>query len=120
MDPPYQGTSFTRDHRYLKGVKFNEFVKCLEDLNKKRISYIISYDGSCGQKKYGKNLPQHLNLKHLFIDVGRSTQSTLLGYSDSTVESLYLSHSLNRRLAEADPQKTSIESKQMKLALNSN
>ncbi len=26
MDPPYQGTSFTRDHRYLNGLTYDDFV----------------------------------------------------------------------------------------------
>lgn len=120
MDPPYQGTSFTRDHRYFEGVKFDEFVKCLKNLNSKNISYIISYDGVCGQKKYGKKLPEFLKLKHLYINAGRSTQSTLLGRSDSTVESLYLSPALIRRLAENIEEKPSTKSEQIKLALNFN
>jgi DNA adenine methylase len=118
MDPPYQGTSFTRDHRYFEGVKFNEFVNCLDDLNTKETSYIISYDGACGKKRYGKKLPESLNLKHLFINTGRSTQSTLLGRSDSTVESLYLSPALLKRLDKEDIQKSSVESRQVSLTLN--
>ncbi len=98
MDPPYQGTSFTRDHRYWGGLLFEDFVDALERLNENNISYIISYDGYTGSKAHGKALPQHLRLKHLFIEAGRSSQSTLLGGSDKTVESLYLSPALVTRL----------------------
>jgi DNA adenine methylase len=98
MDPPYQGTSFTRDHRYWGGLLYEDFVDALERLNENNISYIISYDGYTGDKAHGKTLPQHLGLKHLLIEAGRSSQSTLLGGSDKTVESLYLSPALVIRL----------------------
>lgn len=118
LDPPYQGTSFTRDHRYFEGVKYDEFVTCLQLYNKNNLSYIISYDGTCGQKEYGQKLPDDLNLEHFYINAGRSTQSTLLGRSDSTFESLYLSPALIERLKwESSPKNMPI-SEQIELALN--
>ena len=98
MDPPYQGTSGTRDHRYLSGLDFDEFVANLELLNSNSISYIISYDGRTGNKTYGKDLPSRLNLKKILIEAGRSTQSTLLGKGEVTFEALYLSESLVSKL----------------------
>ncbi len=98
MDPPYQGTSFTRDHRYLNGLAYDEFVAALCYMNSLNISYIISYDGVTGEKTYGKSLPINLGLKHLQIHAGRSSQATLLGNNHETIESLYLSPSLVCRL----------------------
>jgi len=98
MDPPYQGTSFTRDHRYCNGLSYEEFVEALQTLNRKNISYIISYDGQTGKKIHGKPLPADLSLKHLHIHAGRSSQSTLLGSNHETIESLYLSPALIKRL----------------------
>lgn len=98
LDPPYQGTSFTRDHRYCRGVSFNEFVDALASMNDAGISYIVSYDGRTGSKRHGRELPAHLSLTHLEIRAGRSTQSTLLGKARETVESLYLSRALHSRL----------------------
>ncbi len=98
MDPPYQGTSFTRDHRYLNGLSYDVFVKALSLMNEKNISYIISYDGAIGKKTHGKLLPESLSLKHLLIHAGRSSQATLLGNNYETIESLYLSPSLVHRL----------------------
>ena len=98
MDPPYQGTSNTKDNRYYEGLHYDEFVATLESLNKENISYIISYDGYTGKKSYGKKLPASLALRHLFIHAGRSSQATLLGNKDKTVESLYLSPALLKRL----------------------
>lgn len=98
MDPPYQGTSFTRDHRYFNGLSYDEFVESLSLMNEKNISFIVSYDGITGKKSYGKPLPTSLSLKHLHIYAGRSSQATLLGKNHETIESLYLSPSLVHRL----------------------
>lgn len=98
MDPPYQGTSFTRDHRYLNGLTYDDFVDVLKIMNEKNTSYIISYDGKTGEKSHGKSLPNSLSLKHLHIKAGRSSQATLLGSNDETIESLYLSPALVDRL----------------------
>lgn len=94
MDPPYQGTSNTRDDRYLSGIDFQEFVQSLEDLNSRGINYIISYDGLTGNKKHGFDLPDHLRLTHILINAGKSAQSTLLGKNETTYESLYISEGL--------------------------
>jgi DNA adenine methylase len=119
MDPPYQGTSFTRDHRYFNGVKYDEFVGILTAMNKADISYIISYDGITGNKVHGKSLPKSLSLKHLYIDAGRSSQATLLGGEAKTLESLYLSPALMERL-DHDEQRTSVsigKERQQELAI---
>lgn len=94
MDPPYQGVCGNRDTRYLAGIQFCEFVAELEELNNKSIKFIISYDGRTGKKMHGKKLPDHLELTHIEIEAGRSSQETLLGRNASTVESLYLSPAL--------------------------
>lgn len=98
MDPPYQGTSFTRDHRYVYGLSYEDFIGALSEMNAKNISYIISYDGITGEKVHGKKLPKYLSLKHINIHAGRSSQATLLNRRDETIESLYLSPVLVNRL----------------------
>ncbi|GAB4209381.1 MAG: DNA adenine methylase [Roseiflexaceae bacterium] len=98
MDPPYQGVSQQRDSRYLEGLSVTDFIKTLEALNEKKISYIVSYDGRTGNKVIGKKLPDFLELKHIEVNAGRSTQATLLGRDDVTYESIYLSPALKERL----------------------
>lgn len=98
MDPPYQGVCGNRDPRYYSGVTFEELVQALRDLIRREISFLLSYDGRRGEKTYGKELPSELNLYRMEIRAGRSTQSTLLGGSDVTYESLYLSPRLVERL----------------------
>ncbi len=101
MDPPYQGVCGNRDTRYLQSVQFCEFVEALEALNKKGIRYLVSYDGRTGNKKFGETLPEELNLTLIELYAGRSSQATLLGRIDVTIESLYLSPSLADELAHA-------------------
>jgi DNA adenine methylase len=96
MDPPYQGVCGHRDSRYLSGIRFNDFVSALDDLNKREIAFVISYDGKRGSKTFGIPLPKELGLKKIEIEVGRSSQATLLGREEITIESLYLSPNLQR------------------------
>ncbi|MBW4688375.1 MAG: DNA adenine methylase [Komarekiella atlantica HA4396-MV6] len=98
MDPPYQGVCENRDSRYLSGIGFDDFVLALEQLNRKEAAFAISYDGKLGDKAFGKVLPLSLSLERIEIEVGRSSQSTLLGKEEITTESLYLSPSLSRSL----------------------
>lgn len=99
MDPPYQGVCGNRDSRYLQSVQFCEFVQVLDELNRRSIRYLVSYDGRTGDKVFGKQLPDELNLTLIELYAGRSTQATLLGRDDVTIESLYLSPSLADELA---------------------
>jgi DNA adenine methylase len=102
MDPPYQGTSGGRNPRYHQGLDLQRFIKNLEQLNKKRIPFMLSFDGQLGDKKYGEPLPAALKLQHIPIHAGRSSQATLNGKNEMTIESLYISPNLepvaNRRL----------------------
>jgi DNA adenine methylase len=100
MDPPYQGVCGKKGSRYLSGINFDDFVLALEKLNQKKAVFAISYDGRLGNKTFGRSLPQSLKLKKIDIEVGRSTQSTLLGQVETTVESLYLSAQLSNSLSD--------------------
>lgn len=102
MDPPYQGVCGERDSRYFAGIHFDNFVAELQNLNRKSVRYLVSYDGRLGSRVYGKPLPEELELTLVEIEAGRSSQATLLGRSEITVESLYLSPALAEEL-EAKP-----------------
>ena len=97
MDPPYQGVCRNRDSRYFSGINFDDFVLAIEQLNTRKIAFAISYDGKLGDNTFGKVLPQSLKLKRIEIEVGRSSQSTLLGREETTIESLYLSPGLSNK-----------------------
>ena len=98
MDPPYQGVCGERDSRYFSGIAFDDFVAQLAVLNLKNVRYLVSYDGRLGNRSYGKPLPAKLNLTLVEIEAGRSSQATLLGRDEMTVESLYLSPALAEEL----------------------
>ena len=98
MDPPYQGVCGERDSRYFSGIAFDGFVEQLEKLNRRHVRYLVSYDGRLGKKAYGKPLPARLNLTLVELEAGRSSQATLLGRDDLTVESLYISPALATKL----------------------
>lgn len=98
MDPPYQGVCSSHDSRYFSGIEFNDFVECIEDLNRRDIDFVISYDGTCGNKQYGNDLPEDLGLQKIMLTAGLSSQSLLLGKKETTIEALYLSHNLHNRI----------------------
>jgi DNA adenine methylase len=93
LDPPYQGTSEGRDSRYIGGVSRERMIEGLEILNRKNIPFVLSYDGSCGERTYGDRLPNEL-ASRILLDVGRSSQATLNGQDHVTIESLYISRNL--------------------------
>jgi len=98
MDPPYQGVCGDRDSRYLAGIDHDEFAESLAALNRRNARYMVSYDGRLGERAYGRFLPAGLNLKRIELEVGRSSQATLLGRDEVTIESLYLSPALAQQL----------------------
>lgn len=99
MAPPYQGVCGERDSRYFSGIYHDDFVSALEELNSRKIPYIVSYDGRRGGKTFGELLPASLDLTRVELEAGRSSQATLLGRDEVTYESLYLSHALTDKLA---------------------
>lgn len=97
MDPPYEGTSGSRDTRYHQGLARERLIEALDDLNRRGVPWLLSYDGRCGEKTYGAPLPNELRATHLELDAGRSSQATLNGVSAMTVESLYVSSHLEKQ-----------------------
>ena len=94
MDPPYQGVCKNRDNRYSPKVIHEEFCDALHALNSRKCLFLVSYDGRTGERTYGEPLPKSLQLVHIEVHAGRSTQETLLGRKNDTFESLYLSPAL--------------------------
>ena len=94
MDPPWQGTSQKTDPRYAYLLDLDKLIDELESLNSRNVPYLLSFDGSCGKRTYGVSLPDSLELRRIGLNAGRSSQATLLGRDDETIESLYLSPAL--------------------------
>ncbi len=104
LDPPYEGTSRGADRRYHQPLSRGRLVQCLHELRERGTSVIVSLDGRSGDKRYGTPLPASLGLVRLELEAGRSSQATLHGRSQTTVESLYLSADLARELPAREPQ----------------
>jgi len=95
MDPPYQGVSNgVGDRRYYEQLDLDRFIENLAGLNRRRVPFLLSFDGSLGSKKYGCELPKSLELSRVLVNTGRSSQATLNGTVAHTVESIYLSEGL--------------------------
>ena len=87
LDPPY----FNTKGRYFGTIDYEEFIKFLEDLNKRKIKFILSYDGMRGNKVYLKDLPKELYKRHIFLDSGNSSFKKVMDKTCETVrESVYL------------------------------
>ncbi len=98
LDPPYMGVSGARDGRYHQGLDLDRFVAELARANARGLSVLVSFDGRCGERTYGPELPGELGLRRVELHAGRSSQATLHGRVEETVESLYLSPALVERL----------------------
>jgi len=103
MDPPYQGVSNARDNRYFSGIEFKDFVNAIDRLNSKGVDFLISYDGKCGNKQYGEDLPKELGLQKVMLRAGLSSQSLLLGKKEITYEALYISRGIQQFAPMAQP-----------------
>lgn len=102
MDPPYQGVSNVRDHRYMRGLERLEFEEHLREAVNAGVSFILSYDAVTESKEYGDAVSEDLGLMHLHVIAGRSSQATLQGINKVTVESIYISPALVDRLGGED------------------
>lgn len=87
LDPPY----FHTKGRYFGAIDFERFLTYLEDLNKRNIKYILSFDGMRGNANYTVNIPKDLYKRHEFLPSGNSTFKKVIDKETEKVfESLYM------------------------------
>lgn len=98
LDPPYQGTTDTRDQRYLSGMSVDTFEEGVRAAVARGLSLIISYDALRGPAIYGRPLDPDLELLALDVITGVSAQGTLLGRKQEAHETIYLSPAVVERL----------------------
>lgn len=99
MDPPYLGTSIGRDKRYHQQLTQEQLCEGLEGLIARGVPFALSYDGMTGGREYGPPLPDSLGLTRLLLHAGKSSQATLSGRDEETVESLYVTPGLAEPVA---------------------
>lgn len=91
LDPPYEGVTRGASKRYLEGIDRDRLLDRLDDLVRRRVPFVLSFDGSSGGRTFGKPLPARLGLVRIAVRAGRSSTQTLHGRTAETVEALYLS-----------------------------
>jgi DNA adenine methylase len=121
LDPPYAAT---RGRYHPQNFDAGAFYETLDDLNKRGVQWILTYDGQAGERTYQTELPDNL-WRHRFVaPTGRSPFTRLMKTSlDTVVESIYVNFDpapeirrhfdqLGRetlgRIAEADMQQDSL------------
>lgn len=102
LDPPYQGTTDTRDKRYISGLSVDDFEQEVRGATERDLSLIISYDALRGEAIYGRPLDPAIGLVPLDVVTGISAQGTLLGRKQEAHETIYLSPALVERLGGVD------------------
>ena len=89
LDPPY----FHTKGRYFGTIDFNRFLEYLDDLNRRGVKYMLSFDGIRGQEDYTVDLPKELYKRHIFIESGNSTFRKVIDKeTEKVLESLYLNY----------------------------
>jgi DNA adenine methylase len=88
LDPPY----FHTKGRYFGAINFDDFMKYLDEINKKGIKYALSFDGQRGDKSYTVKIPKKLYRRHIYLHSGNSTFRKV---QDKKVEKVYESLYLN-------------------------
>ena len=87
LDPPY----FHTKGRYYGGIDYSDFLDYLEELNKKQVKYMLSFDGIRGESDYRVDLPKELYTRHELIPSGNSSFKKVIDKEQQQVlESLYL------------------------------
>lgn len=89
LDPPY----FHTKGRYFGTIDFERFLEYLEDLNRRGIKYLLSFDGKRGEEDYTVDLSKELYKRHEFIPSGNSTFKKVIDKeTEKVLESLYLNY----------------------------
>ncbi len=87
FDPPY----FNTQGRYYGKIDYPDFIANLDNLNKEKIKYALSFDGMRGNKVYLKDIPKNLFRQHHLLESGNSSFKKVMdGENQEVLESVYL------------------------------
>lgn len=87
LDPPY----FHTKGRYYGTIEYDDFLTFLDNLNRRGIKYMLSFDGVRGENNFTVDLPQELYKRHEYISSGNSSFKKVMDKENIQVlESLYL------------------------------
>jgi len=89
LDPPYYGSK----NRYIQNLDFEDFVIFLKKLNKKKIKWALSFDGSRSNYQYANFLDKKIFRRKIYIKSGYSAIAKVLNKNlEKVTESLYLNY----------------------------
>jgi DNA adenine methylase len=89
FDPPYAGNR----QRYIENLDLPRFFAALEDLNRRKVKWALSFDGRRGSADLTYAVPKKLFKRHLFLRNGTSAVNKVLnGPVEMVDESLYLNY----------------------------
>lgn len=90
LDPPYGGTK----SRYTKTpFSLDDFYKTLEMLNSKEINWMLTFDGSSGERNYSYAPPEELYKSTFKIKTGKSAFRKVIDkVQEDILESVYLNY----------------------------
>ena len=89
LDPPYAENK----QRYIDEINIDVLFTELENLNRKRINWALSFDGRRGSKKVINTIPKELYKHHILINSGNSAVNKVLNSNIEQVEeSLYINY----------------------------
>jgi len=89
LDPPY----FNTKNSYEEQIDFNKFIDYLKDLNKRGIKFVLSFDGTRGNKEFFADIPKTIYKRHVLINSGLSPFNKVQNKKiEQVFESLYLNY----------------------------
>ncbi len=89
FDPPYAGNV----QRYIGDLDVSRFCRVLEDLNRRGVKWVLSFDGVRGDTAYDYTIPRDIYRRKELLDSGYSAVSKVLnGPVEMVTESLYLNY----------------------------
>ena len=87
LDPPY----FNTKGMFYSKLNYKDLLDCLDELNRKGVKFILSYDGKQGDRDKTVDIPKELYKRHEFLYSGNSSFSRLRAKQNRVVyESLYM------------------------------
>lgn len=87
LDPPYHSTK----GMYGGSFDYQNLLECLDDLNTRKVRWLLSYDGKSGDNDLTVDVPKELYRRHEYVKSGISSFKRIVKKEKAMVfESLYL------------------------------
>lgn len=89
LDPPY----YSSKGMYGGSFDYQKLLECLDDLNRRNVRWLLSYDGKSGDDDQTVDVPKELYRRHEYVKSGISSFKRIVKKEKAMVfESLYLNY----------------------------